>query len=83
MIASDNDPHVTPKRAREISNHWGASFLLLRSAGHINSESGFGEWSEGISLLRAIFDLNDASSSVASPTVDDRDDSAWICRGID
>ena len=71
LVASDNDPHIAADRARELAHDWAARFVLLRSAGHINSESRLGAWPEGLALLRTFFDLDDA------------DDSAWICRGMD
>jgi predicted alpha/beta hydrolase family esterase len=78
LVASDNDPHIATERARQLANDWDASFVLLRSAGHINTESGHGAWPEGLALLRNFFDVNDASFQPSEP-----DDSAWICRGID
>lgn len=44
VIGSENDPWMPLPRAREWAHHWGARFVNLGAAGHINTESGFGPW---------------------------------------
>lgn len=44
VIGSENDPWMPLARAREWAHHWGARFVNLGAAGHINTESGFGPW---------------------------------------
>ena len=51
VIASDDDPYVSLERAREYARAWGAEFVLLERAGHINVASGHGPWAEGYELL--------------------------------
>jgi len=51
VIASDNDPYVSLERAREYARAWGAEFVLLERAGHINVASGHGRWAAGYELL--------------------------------
>ncbi|MCQ3031077.1 alpha/beta hydrolase [Pseudomonas syringae] len=50
-VASTNDPYVTQERARLFSEAWGSELIWLESAGHINGQSGYGPWPEGIELL--------------------------------
>lgn len=42
LVASDNDPWMTPASSRRWAQRWGSSWLTLGDAGHINTESGFG-----------------------------------------
>jgi predicted alpha/beta hydrolase family esterase len=54
VVASHDDPYVTPVRAAEFARSWGASFTDIGSAGHINIDSGHGPWPEGRVLLDAL-----------------------------
>ena len=51
VVASDDDIHVSPERAHAFARAWGSRFVRLANAGHINGESGFGEWPQGRALL--------------------------------
>ena len=53
VVASDDDPFATPQRSREFAASWGSQFVLLDRAGHINAESGYGDWPGGEQLLDA------------------------------
>ena len=44
LIGSEDDPWMPFERAREWAHHWGARFVNLGRAGHINTESGHGPW---------------------------------------
>jgi len=52
LVASTNDPWLKLVTAGELASVWGSRFVPLRDAGHINAESGFGPWPEGLQLLR-------------------------------
>jgi predicted alpha/beta hydrolase family esterase len=54
VVASSDDPYVTPARAQQYADAWNSRFVLLENAGHINVASGFGAWSEGYTLLSAL-----------------------------
>lgn len=54
VVGSTNDPWMTLERAAAWADLWGADFVNLGEAGHINSESGFGPWPEGLSLLERL-----------------------------
>ncbi|WP_420141372.1 RBBP9/YdeN family alpha/beta hydrolase [Sphingomonas sp.] len=56
LVASDNDPWCTLERAGEQAGAWGAALVTLEGAGHINAESGLGEWAEGQALLARLLD---------------------------
>lgn len=44
MIVSDNDPWVALEEAKSLARHFDAAFTILKKAGHINEESGYGKW---------------------------------------
>jgi len=44
MIVSDDDPWVALDEAKSIANQYNTSFTVLKNAGHINANSGFGKW---------------------------------------
>jgi prephenate dehydrogenase len=52
VVASRNDPYLTLTRARELARLWGSKFIDIGPAGHINGDSGLGDWPEGKRLLR-------------------------------
>lgn len=54
VVASTNDPYCSLDRAREFAEAWGSRFEQLDDAGHINAESGYGEWPQGLKLLAAL-----------------------------
>ncbi|HZU32227.1 MAG TPA: prephenate dehydrogenase/arogenate dehydrogenase family protein [Candidatus Angelobacter sp.] len=56
LVTSSNDPHVTLSRARDFARSWGSRFVNIGAAGHINGESGLGDWPEGKRLLRHLIE---------------------------
>jgi len=44
MVASKNDPWMSVLQADQLSRDWGLAFYNAGNAGHINSESGYGQW---------------------------------------
>lgn len=54
MVASTNDPYMTPARARAFADDWGAEFVDAGALGHINVDAGFGPWPDGERLLRRL-----------------------------
>jgi predicted alpha/beta hydrolase family esterase len=54
VVASSNDPWMTLWKGADWADRWGADFVNLGDAGHINTESGFGPWPEGLSLLERL-----------------------------
>src|SRR5258708_22368131 len=56
VVASSNDPYVSLDRAREFANAWGSELEEAGPAGHLNSESGLGDWPEGKRLLRNLME---------------------------
>lgn len=50
VVASRNDPWMDFTASRRLAAAWGAAFRDMGQAGHINVESGFGPWPEGMRL---------------------------------
>ncbi len=44
LVVSDNDPYMTMEEAHSLQNSLGIEMKILENAGHINTDSGFGEW---------------------------------------
>jgi predicted alpha/beta hydrolase family esterase len=47
VVTSSDDPYVDRERAELFAQRWGAEFVDIGSAGHINASSGLGAWPEG------------------------------------
>ena len=54
LVASSNDPFCPVRTAGAYARAWGSEFVRLQNAGHINIESGFGEWPLGLALLQSL-----------------------------
>lgn len=54
LVASANDPWATVSRSQYFADCWGSSFVNIGDAGHINVSAGFGQWNEGIELLKRL-----------------------------
>jgi predicted alpha/beta hydrolase family esterase len=54
IVASTNDTYCTLERAAFFAGKWGSRFVNAGAKGHINSESGLGEWEEGQNLLKEL-----------------------------
>ena len=50
VVASRDDPYISFNKARALADIWGAGFVDMKNAGHINIESGFGSWPEAYIL---------------------------------
>jgi uncharacterized protein len=86
IVASDDDPYATLERARQFAEDWGSGLTILPAAGHINSASGHGQWSEGRALLRQFEDdipVNRAARLPYGSLERESEDPPWICRGLD
>ena len=51
VVASTDDPFVTPARAAAFAQAWGSRLVTLTNAAHVNADAGFGPWLEGRKLL--------------------------------
>ena len=51
VVASTDDPFVTPARAAAFASAGGSRLVTFERAGHLNADAGFGPWPEGRRLL--------------------------------
>lgn len=56
MIASSNDPWMAANRAASWAERWGSDFVNAGALGHINAESGLGDWLYGQRQLQNLAD---------------------------
>jgi hypothetical protein len=54
VVASLDDPFCTPERAEAMARAWEARFVTVGAAGHINADSGLGQWEFGQRLLQRL-----------------------------
>jgi len=47
LLASRDDPYCSLERAQQFARAWGARFVDCGNAGHINADSGLGDWPDG------------------------------------
>jgi predicted alpha/beta hydrolase family esterase len=53
-LYSDDDPYCHPERALGLAADWGARAQSVGAAGHINGDSGLGDWPAGLAWLQAL-----------------------------
>ena len=54
LVASSDDPFGSLASATRLASDWGADLLNLGPKGHINADSGLGDWDEGHDLLLSL-----------------------------
>jgi predicted alpha/beta hydrolase family esterase len=54
-VISSDDPYADPGRMRALAADWGAEVVEAGPRGHLNADSGLGEWPEGVALLQALW----------------------------
>ncbi|WJT00367.1 RBBP9/YdeN family alpha/beta hydrolase [Novosphingobium humi] len=68
LVASRNDPYCGQPAARVLARMWRAQFLDAGALGHINAESGLGDWDEGWRWLSQLADGRPAPVAGAQAT---------------
>ena len=51
LVVSSDDPYCSLERAEIFASAWGAELVNLGAQGHINADSGLGDWPQGQRLL--------------------------------
>lgn len=54
LLYSEDDPYCSAERARGLAADWGAAALSVGAAGHVNADSGLGDWPAGLAVLRQL-----------------------------
>lgn len=62
LVASRNDPFMSFHRAEYWASVWQSELVDIGEAGHINTESGFGNWPYGLEVVRALVTKVDKAS---------------------
>ena len=45
LVTSDNDPYMSQEEALALQMALGVEMMVIRGGGHLNADSGYGEWS--------------------------------------
>ncbi|TIX30708.1 MAG: serine hydrolase family protein, partial [Mesorhizobium sp.] len=53
IVASSDDPYGSLDHAGTKAAQWGSGLHVAGALGHINGDSGLGDWTEGMDLLAA------------------------------
>jgi predicted alpha/beta hydrolase family esterase len=53
-VLSSDDPYGEAERMRSVCADWGATVVEAGPRGHLNGESGLGDWPEGVKLLHRL-----------------------------
>lgn len=69
VVGSTNDPWMTAKNASRWADTWGCGFLDIGAAGHINAESGLGDWEQGWQQLVHLAQMADTLVPSVSSSV--------------
>ena len=54
LVASTNDPWLKFVKAGALAMQWGSRLASIGACGHVNVQSGHGEWPAGLALLRDV-----------------------------
>lgn len=54
IVASENDPYASVAFAERCAIAWGSELTQIGRAGHINAQSGLGDWPVGRQLLASL-----------------------------
>jgi uncharacterized protein len=47
VVASSDDPYCSAERSAQMAAEWGARQIGMGAAGHINTDTGLGDWPQG------------------------------------
>ncbi len=70
VFASSDDPFCAPARARAFAAAWGASFVDAGPRGHLNADSGLGDWPQAHDSLRLLCSGADKPASTPYQTTE-------------
>jgi uncharacterized protein len=58
LVSSEDDPYSSPAFTQSAVKAWSARHVSLGRAGHINSDSGLGDWEDGWMLVRELLTVS-------------------------
>lgn len=53
-VLSSNDPFCPAERGLALAAAWGSEIVTIGPVGHVNADSGLGDWPEGLALLQGL-----------------------------
>lgn len=53
VISSTNDMYITQDESSKIAKDLNAQHIILKDAGHINTDSGYGKWDEIVDMVKS------------------------------
>lgn len=54
LVVSENDPYADLNYSQDCAATWGSELINIGKAGHINPDSGFGDWPQGLNYLKGL-----------------------------
>src|SRR3990167_6879857 len=51
LMSSTSDPYSTPGFSAQCASAWNAEHVVLGARGHLNADSGLGDWPQGWELV--------------------------------
>jgi predicted alpha/beta hydrolase family esterase len=54
LVYSTDDPYCHPSKARQLAADWAVGPVEAGACGHLNGDSGLGDWPAGLALLREL-----------------------------
>ena len=54
VVISSDDPYGSPERSAQFASGWGSAIFSIGDRGHINGDSGLGDWPQGRALLHEL-----------------------------
>jgi hypothetical protein len=54
VVISSNDPYAEEAFSLDLATAWGLEVVRLGPCGHINDQGGYGDWPEGLVLLKRL-----------------------------
>lgn len=53
-VCSSDDPFCSLERGRQLASDWGSRLVEIGARGHVNGDSGLGDWPDGLALLERL-----------------------------
>jgi predicted alpha/beta hydrolase family esterase len=66
LLGSHDDPYCSFERAQQFAGTWGAQFIDYGRCGHINADSGLGDWPQGHAMLMQL--AESSSGALQAPS---------------
>ena len=54
LVSSDDDPYASPEATQHMALAWGSQHQRLSGLGHINADTGLGNWQQGRDMLNQL-----------------------------